>query len=976
MADHNEMTRRDFFKTSGLMGAAAVLPTGGSAAGMLIKHLVSEDNLIPGVFYWFNSTCNECSAGCGVQAHVINGNVTKLEGNKEDPINQGGLCARGQSAPEGLYSPSRVEAPMHKSGGQFEKISWSAAMEKAGAQKKPGKIVIVSRNITGALKNMIDDFESKNSDLQHFVYEPFDYASISTANKICFNIEAIPVYSFDQAETIVSFGTDFLETWISPVSYAYGYSRTRMPDEERMSRFIQFESYFSMTGANADDRFSIPPGSEMLIALAISSEMSGDLTDNKSEWQRVLKPFTLERAVKASGVSQKSLQKMVSLLRSKKPSLVIAGGTTGRGQHATVLQMAVNLINVASGNYGKTITFDRVEHAPVGTYRQMSDLIESMEQGKVAVLIINDTVPEFALPNVGRYQEALKKVPLKIKLASVKDDTFSAYDMILPILDWMEVSDLVEPRSGIISLRQPLITPFTGGRNPGQVLADLIHSLSGESKEPSFEYDKFVKDEWEKVQKKSSLSSESFQDFWDQVLKQGGVWLEPGKREVRLQSEAAQKLEQAVSDISVTDKMALLPTMTVRYGDGRQTGRLWLNELPDPITTIVWDNPLLISPVTAKQWKCTSGDMLNLSVGGKNLAVPVHVQPGTHDLVAAMPLGAASKQYAPFHAYAGGNPLQVLNDTVDDLSGSLAWVGTPVTFTEVAGSIELARAQGSFEQYNRGIAQALPLHEAGKVQAISAELPPRSEYELYPKSEYPVHHWGMVIDLTSCIGCGACAVACQAENNVFVVGKEQCLIGRQLSWLRIQRFAKDEHTIFQPMLCQQCDHAPCEYVCPVYAAVHNDEGLNLQVYNRCVGTRYCANNCPYKVRRFNWFTYSYEQPLQRQFNPRIFIRTRGIMEKCTFCIQRIREQKELAKINKRPLRDGEILPACAQSCPTRTIVFGDLNDPASEVAKKFKNTRGYKVLEDLNTRPSVVYLKRVYRSEKLGSAESAGAANE
>jgi len=286
-------------------------------------------------------------------------------------------------------------------------------------------------------------------------------------------------------------------------------------------------------------------------------------------------------------------------------------------------------------------------------------------------------------------------------------------------------------------------------------------------------------------------------------------------------------------------------------------------------------------------------------------------------------------------------------------------------FEGIVGNTRLARLQGSFDQGERRLAQALPLNELGKSERQNAKIPPPEEYELYPKYEYPGHHWGMAIDLEKCIGCGACTVACQAENNVFVVGKKLCLNGRQLSWLRIERYSKNGHTIFLPMLCQHCDHAPCEYVCPVYASIHNDEGLNLQVYNRCVGTRYCANNCPYKVRRFNWFTYKYDQPLQRQFNPRVSIRTRGIMEKCTFCIQRIREQKELAKIDKRQLKDGEIVPACAQSCPTRTIVFGDLNDPDSEVSGQFKNIRGYGVLEELNTQPSIRYLRRVYHQESL-----------
>jgi molybdopterin-containing oxidoreductase family iron-sulfur binding subunit len=277
----------------------------------------------------------------------------------------------------------------------------------------------------------------------------------------------------------------------------------------------------------------------------------------------------------------------------------------------------------------------------------------------------------------------------------------------------------------------------------------------------------------------------------------------------------------------------------------------------------------------------------------------------------------------------------------------------------------LAQIQGSFEQGGREFALAVSLDSVGA--RTEKKEAPHAFAELYPEYEHPIHKWTMIIDLSLCIGCGACAVACQAENNVHVVGKTQCLRGRQLSWLRIQRFADKGKTVFQPMLCQHCAHAPCETVCPVYASVHNSEGLNLQIYNRCVGTRYCANNCPYKVRRFNWFTYKYRPPLERQFNPFVSIRTRGIMEKCTFCIQRIREHAEIAKDEGRPLRDGEIVPACAQSCPTKAIQFGDLRDPESRVANQYNDPRGYVVLEHLNTRPSIIYLKKVVRRDVLSN---------
>jgi Fe-S-cluster-containing dehydrogenase component len=377
----------------------------------------------------------------------------------------------------------------------------------------------------------------------------------------------------------------------------------------------------------------------------------------------------------------------------------------------------------------------------------------------------------------------------------------------------------------------------------------------------------------------------------------------------------------------------------------------------------VWNNPLLVSPATAEEWKCHSYDVVKLKCGKGDLTAPVYVQAGTNDAVVAMALGAAGLEYFPYHSAPDANPMHVLTGDMDEDAGALSWVGTPVIFEGVVGHMPLAKQQGSHKQDDRGIAQNVGLGKVGSMPEIPMELPPASESELYPTYKYPRYRWGMVIDLAACIGCGACVVACQAENNVMVVGKKLCLNGRILQWLRIERFYANGRVVFLPMLCQQCGQAPCESVCPVYASVHNSEGLNLQVYNRCVGTRYCANNCPYKVRRFNWFTYTVDPPLEKAFNPDVSIRTRGIMEKCTFCIQRIRTREENARLEGRPLREGEVVPACAQSCPTRAILFGDINDPNSELTKRMKNPRGYRIFDVLNTKSSIVYLKRVYHED-------------
>jgi molybdopterin-containing oxidoreductase family iron-sulfur binding subunit len=971
MSSNDNLSRRNFLKTSGLMGAGAILPIGRSRAGVVLKGLIPEERIIPGVSYWLTSTCSECSAGCGVKVRVREGNAVKIEGNEKHPINRDGLCARGQAALQGLYSPARIQSPLKQEGsGNLARKSWEEIGETLTAKlqelsrDKSKKIAVVTRQVTGGMQAML---EQGIADIPHascIVHEPLEYAAMTAANKLCFGIEAIPTYDFSKAHTIVSFGADLFETWLSPVSNAYGFSESRKLDGNGVSRLIQFESHLSLTGANADQRYAVPPGSEFLLASAIASIMLDNWALPPTEikrWREALKPFSVKRAADVNGISEQTIRQTAERLNKEQPSLAIAGGPGSRGPNATALQVVVNLINMLAGNYGETISFDRTENAPLGTHAQLSGLMAEMEAGRVAALVVNETNLEFALPQHERLGAAMKQVPLKIQLASVRDSSTDRFDFVLPMHHWLERWDLLEARSGLLSVQQPVIEPWCDSQHPGQVLSDILLAW-GDSEESGDEYQNLLRGKWEQIRARDS-SSDSFNSFWRRTLADGGHWSKSVSRKARLNPKATEIFAEVASTDANPGQMVLLPITTTRHGDGRQTGRPWLNELPDPITTIAWDAPMLISPGTAKKWECQSGDIVEIACGKQAIKAPVYIQAGTSDAVAAAPLGAPSEENVEYHFSADAHPLHRLGGKTDKRSGALVWTDTEVTFKRVVGKTPLARAQGHDRQDERGIAQSIAIADIGKKIEGKHAGPDPHKYDLYPKHEHPVHDWGMVIDLSACIGCGACAVGCQAENNVPVVGKDQCLLGRELAWLRIERFPAEGGIVFLPMLCQQCEHAPCETVCPVYASVHSSEGLNTQIYNRCVGTRYCANNCPYKVRRFNWYTYEIEPPLEKQINPDISIRTRGIMEKCTFCVQRIREHKEIAKDEERSLRDGEIVPACAQSCPTKAISFGDLNDPESYVSKSFKDPRGYTIFSKLNTQPSVVYLKRVYHGD-------------
>ena len=407
--------------------------------------------------------------------------------------------------------------------------------------------------------------------------------------------------------------------------------------------------------------------------------------------------------------------------------------------------------------------------------------------------------------------------------------------------------------------------------------------------------------------------------------------------------------------------MYFIPYPSSRYYDGRGANKPWLQELPDPITTAVWDSWAEIHPDTAKKLGVQEGDFLSIESPYGKIETHAFIYKGIRPDTIAVPLGLGHKSYGRYAENRGVNPVELLPASTDEISGGFAWLSTRVKVLKTGKREKLVKAQNSMSQGDRAIAQAVTLRE---IQNGLHEEEHHEEPDIYPPHKHIKHRWGMSIDLSKCTGCGACVTACYAENNVAVVGKEQVSRGRYMAWIRIDRFFEEDDvdgpgTRFIPMLCQHCDNAPCEPVCPVYATYHNYEGLNVMVYNRCVGTRYCSNNCTYKVRKFNWFNYKWPEPLNWQLNPDVTVRSVGVMEKCTFCSQRIIFAKDNAKDEGRDVRDGEVTPACAQACPSKAIVFGNLMDPESNVSRLSKGERGYHVLREINTKPSITYLKKV-----------------
>ena len=635
------------------------------------------------------------------------------------------------------------------------------------------------------------------------------------------------------------------------------------------------------------------------------------------------------------------------LLRARGRSLVVCGANDVH------IQALVNYINHLLGNYGATLDIEHPSRQRQGDDRALANLLDEIKTGQVAALFIDGVNPVAELPEAPGFD----RVGLVVSFAGSLDETSERAHYVCPDHHYLESWADAEPVAGLVSLTQPMIRPLGATRA-------VIESLSAWSGQPTKAYD---------------LLRQRYQAQWDAAVEAGFIAVEAPRAPLKPFNMAPVEsvLAAASPEPAAGYTLALYPSVAML--EGRQAYNPWLHELPDPITKITWDNYASLSPAAAASLGLSDGDVVRIEAG-KAIELPVVVQPGQHDRVIAVALGygrKASERFAGLgprwidHRPTVNAQGRVGENAAPFLAfeqGSLRYERTGIRITKTGGRIELAATQ----TYHT---LTVPQQLGGEVRPIvqettPAELarppePPEQREELWPDDHaYKGHRWGMAVDLNACTGCSACVVACQVENNTPVVGKDEVRRRREMHWIRIDRYysgpPENVEVAHQPMMCQQCDHAPCETVCPTLATVHSDEGLNQQIYNRCVGTRYCANNCPYKTRRFNWFDYPREDRLANLvLNPDVTVRTRGIMEKCTFCVQRIQEAKIEAKLLGAPVKDGDIRTACEQACPAGAIVFGDLNDPNSRVARLARDGRQYRVLEDLNVGPAVRYLKIV-----------------
>ncbi len=989
------LARRDFLTIMGASMAMASFACARRPVHKIIPYVVKPEEITPGVANWYASTCQECSAGCGILVKTREGRPIKIEGNPEHPLNRGAICSQGQASVLGLYDPDRLKAPIlrNRVDGLQREISWSDA--DATLQKKlkevasgGGRVRVLSGEIqSDATRRLIREFLSAFKAGVHVEYEPLALEDLTQAQLQSYGAAVVPHYQFDEANYVLSLGADFLGTWNSPVEHTQGWSKGRklegqVASRAKLSKVVCFESMMSLTGANSDERYPVRPGDELKVALAIACELIVNQKKSRFAGDSVvvgaLSAYQPEKVAAELGLEGgvSTLRRLAEeLWNARGKSLVVAGGISSQTKDSLALQVAANLLNSALENEGKTVDGTVSYSQMRSSFAAFTQLLAEMKAGQVDALIVYQSNPAYTLPeSVLGLAEAFKKVPLVIMVADRFHETASYADYILPDHHALESWGDASPRKGVYTLQQPTLAPIHGTRGFQDTLlswrkAGLVVSGLASRVQDWHEY---LQSHWKETVYRESSAAGTFEQFWDGALRTGVI-------QVRSSQKASSRTFKT-SSLSVLPKytpvgkeeiyLALYAKVSMQ--DGRNANNAWLQEMPDPISSITWDNYLNVAPSTAKKLGVKEDDVVELKSGSVSVQLPVHVQPGLSSQVVCAAVGYGRRAVGKVGNQAGVDVFPLVQKEGE----KLVYSGQPVTIKKTGKFYRLAATQWHTATENRPIINDITLAQFRKDPGAVAHVDPHLKLEtvpsLWPAHEYKGYRWGMGIDLNSCTGCGACMVACQAENNVPVVGRDQVRVSRQMHWLRIDRYysgtPENPDVIFQPMLCQHCENAPCETVCPVLATVHDDEGLNVQVYNRCVGTRYCQNNCPYKVRRFNFFDHwkSYEGPMNMVWNPDVTVRSRGIMEKCTFCVQRIRDAKEHAKDAGERVKDGAFQTACQQTCPSNAIVFGDLNDPESRVAKMAKTPQAFRVLEVLNTRPAISYTSKV-RNKPEGS---------
>ncbi len=1013
--------RRDFLKFLGFSVTAATIAACETPVINSIPYVNKPEEITPGVPTYYASTYFDGTDYGSLVVKTREGRPIFIKGNKKHGINNGALTSRINSSVLSLYDNARLKNPrIEGDDATWDEVDRNIS-EKLDVIAESGKEItlLTGTIISPSTQSAITEFKKKYGEdkVNVVTYDSISQYGIRKSHEISFGKAMIPHFDFSKAKVIVSVAADFMDNWLMHTQYVPQYAKNRNPQADWMSKHHQFETRLSLTGSNADVRVPVKASQHGLVLLALHNEIAK-------------RTGGIQESVNTDGLPMKKIAAAADdLFQNRGKSLVVAGSNNAHEQ------VIVNSINAMLGNYGNTISTEVETFIKQGNDAEVLELTTKMKSGRVgALLIAGDINPSYSLPYADEFNSAFEKVELTVSFAGKADETATKCGFICPDNHYLESWNDYYPVTGHYALAQPTINRLFNTRQ----FQESLLKWSGNNTS----YHDYVKNVWQEYT--SSMGDEGFlfDDFWYNALRNGSVSVKVPKSEwsAEMNSDA---LRQAVSKVKLASpksgEFEVVLHTKVGIGDGSHATNPWLQELPDPISKVTWDNYIAMNPADAEEkgFKLHLGQELpaslaKITVNGKSLELPVVPQPGQKKGTVSIALGygrGANGENIGKSAFRTGNyggydkdengnkipigknafPLVVFEDeganynltgaTIEPASGTYAIATTQIQHTLMGRESVLKETTFSFfksapkEAYNKP--HELSVHEDGETVKKNVD-----DIDLW--AQHPVegvgHRWGMSIDLSTCIGCSACVTACHSENNVPVVGKDEIRRGRDMHWLRIDRYYSSDMdlekgedqdlgvidtyrqmevpeyenptTVFMPMMCQHCNHAPCETVCPVAATTHSNEGLNQMTYNRCIGTRYCANNCPFKVRRFNWFNYkaydkfaevnpSQDAVARMVLNPDVTVRSRGVMEKCSMCVQRIQAGKLDAKMKGEPLEDGAIITACAEACPTNAISFGDLNDAKSQIRDDEADKRTYHALAEVGVKPSMSYKLKV-----------------
>ena len=971
------MSRKRFLA---LLSASAAFAAAGCTAyrdkGAIVPYTRKPEEITPGVANAYASTCTGCSQQCGILIKTREGRPIKVDGNPDHPVNRGKICATGQASILNLYDPQRLRQPAFGSlSGRTGELTWDQADRDVRgaletAVRDAREIAIVAPPISSpSARRTLDLFAQRFPTTRLYSYELFNDENRRTAWRDLYGTADLPSIAWERASIILALESDFLGPEGTSVENIGRFaSRRDAVNGNGLTRLYCVEGAMSLTGANADYRLRLRPDLQLGFVYALLHEIIARVSSERlhGETEQMLKGHSLEAFGIANGLTTEVLTHLVDdLVAQKGKAIVHAGPTLPVAVHA-----AVHLLNDLLGN-DALYDFELAHRAPspLTPVEEFERLIERMKGGSVAVVIHLRTNPVFHLPRTLGYQDALGKVPTSISLVEFDDETSQHCSYILPAHHAFESWGDYAGRVTVVSFQQPVIAPLYATRQPEAVL--LYWSSNETAFRESF-YHEFMMGLWEKDRYPAMKRAVEFRTFWFSALHDGVIRTDEQAETPR--APRAPRLAQIPAE-GPPEPFTVILRQNHFIGDGHFANNGWLQELPHPISKVTWDNYAAMSPATAGRLAVESEDVVRVALRHGAQDLPIFVQPGMADNLIAVELGYGRWNGGTVGTGVGADAILLL--PAAGLTGERIMTGASVSTTGAHYRLATTQEHHALDDtllsdlhHKRGIIRDGTVAEYQR----DNEFLHRSEEK--PESitsdvQYRGVKWAMAIDLNKCVGCNACVAGCNVENNIAVVGKDQVERGREMQWIRIDRYyagtPEDPQLSHQPMLCQQCDNAPCENVCPVAATNHSPDGLNQMVYNRCVGTKYCSNNCPYKVRRFNFFNfrdnyadgYYLQEPVSLVHNPEVTVRSRGVMEKCTFCIQRIAEARQHAAEQGRPLSGNDVKTACQEACPAEAIVFGDMNDPASLVSAYRKHPLGYTVLEEVNARPNVTYMARL-----------------